>query len=131
MVNTKFEVYKLRRELRRIGKDYEFTRKKLNKFKEPTKDVEVVGSITGIYHEAAKDVRGVIEITTTETTQVRSKRQPMILCLYEEVDSLGLKIGDEVKINSRTMKVTGIVNIQEWNIIADISLEVVDVGVPT
>lgn len=123
MVNTKFEAYKVRRELKRIGKEYEFKRAKLNDFKEPTKDSVVAGKLTGLYHEQNSNV----SITTGDTTQTRSKKVPMILCLYEDANFL--KVDDSVKINSKTFKVTGIVNIQEWNIIADISLEVIDDGV--
>jgi hypothetical protein len=54
----------------------------------------------------------------------------MILCLYESTASLVLQIGDIVEINSRTFKVTGVANIQEWNLISDISLEVIDNGIP-
>ena len=131
MVNTKFEAYKLKRELKRIGKDYEFKREKLNKFKEPTDNPSVVGVIRGIYHESSRNPRGNIEINTVETTQYRTRRTPMILCLYEDAEALGLHVGDKVTINSRVMKVTGVVNVQEWDIIADISLEVVDYGIPT
>lgn len=123
MVNTKFEAYKLRRELKRIGKEYEFKRDKLNDFKEPTKDSVVAGKLTGLYHEQNSNV----SVTTGDTTQTRSKKVPMILCMYE--DATFLKVDDKVKINSKTFKVTGVVNIQEWNIIADISLEVVDNGI--
>lgn len=123
MINTKFEAYKLRRELKRNGKEYEFKRAKLNDFKEPTKDSVVAGKLIGLYHEQNSNV----SITTGDTTQTRTKKVPMILCLYE--DATFLKIGDMVKINSKTFKVTGIVNIQEWNIIADISLEVTDNGI--
>lgn len=123
MVNTKFEAYKIRRELKKIGKEYEFKRAKLNDFKEPTKDSVVAGKLIGLYHEQNSNV----SITTGETTQTRSKNVPMILCFYE--DATFLKIGDKVKMNSKTFKVTGIVNIQEWNIIADVSLEVVDDGI--
>jgi hypothetical protein len=123
MVNTKFEAYKIRRELKRTGKEYEFKRAELNDFKEPTKESVVVGKLTGLYHEQNSNV----SITTGDTTQTRTKKVPMILCLYE--DATFLKIGDIVKINSKTFKVTGIVNIQEWNIIADISLEVIDNGI--
>ena len=123
MVNTKFEAYKLRRELKRIGKEYEFKRAKLNDFKEPTKDSVVVGKLTGLYHEQNSNV----SVTTGDTTQTRTKKVPMILCLYE--DAKFLKMDDTVKINSKTFKVTGVVNIQEWNIIADISLEVIDNGI--
>jgi hypothetical protein len=123
MVNTKFEAYKIRRELKKIGKEYEFKRAKLNDFKEPTKDSVVVGKLIGLYHEQNSNV----SIVTGDTTQTRTKKVPMILCLYE--DATFLKIGDEVKMNSKTFKVTGVLNIQEWNIIADISLEVIDDGV--
>lgn len=123
MVNTKFEAYKLRRELKRIGKEYEFKRAKLNKFKEPTSESVSAGKLMGLYHEQNSHV----SVTTGETTQTRTKKTPMILCLYE--DAKTLKLGDTVKINSKELKVTGIVNIQEWNIIADISLEVVDDGI--
>lgn len=125
MVNNKFEMYKLRRELKRTGKEYVFKRAKSNQFKEPTKDTNDVGKLIGLYHEQ----NGNISITTGETTQTRTKKVPMILCLFD--DAKFLNVGDMVEINSKTFKVTGIVNIQEWNIIADISLEVSDNVVQT
>ena len=67
---------------------------------------------------------------TGDTTQVRSKKVPMILCMYEDTARLVLQVGDIVKINSKTFKVTGVTDIQEWNLISDISLEVIDNGVP-
>lgn len=123
MINTKFEAYKLRRELKRNGKTYKFERARLNDFKEPTSKHEFVGQLDGIYHEQ----NGSISISTGDTTRTRTKKIPMILCMYEDANFV--KIDDIVKINSKTFKVTGIVNVQEWNIIADISLEVVDDGV--
>lgn len=124
MVNIKFEAYKIKRELKRSGAQYEFKRYKENEYKEPTNESVSVGFIKGIYHEQ----NGSIQITAGDATQTRTKKIPMILCLYEDVASLNLKPGDFVKINSRTLKLTGIVNIQEWSIVADISLEVVDDG---
>lgn len=128
MVNTAFEAYKLKRELKRSGIDYEFKRKEKNQFGEPddSKRPSVVGSLVGVYHEQNSNV----EITTGDTTQVRTKKIPMILCLYEDAASLALSVGDMVAINGKTFKLTGIVNVQEWNIIADISLEATDVGIP-
>ena len=120
MINTKFESYKLRREIKKVGKEYEFKRANKNEYKEPTKEKEVVAKISGLYHEQNSN----ISITTGETTQTRNKKIPMILCLYEEAKPL--KVGDTVEINSKKFNVTGVVNIQEWNIISDISLEVVD-----
>ena len=126
MINTRFEAYKIKRELKRSGIDYEFKRKKTNDFGEPIGDPEVFGSLKGIYHEQNSN----IQVTTGDTTQVRTKKIPMILCLYEDTARLALVVGDTVTINAKTFKVTGVVNIQEWNLISDISLEVVDSGVP-
>ena len=126
MINTRFEAYKIKRELKRSGIDYEFKRKEKNDFGEPTGDLEVFGSLKGIYHEQNSNV----QVTTGDTTQVRTKKIPMILCLYEDTARLALVVGDTVTINAKTFKVTGVVNIQGWNLISDISLEVVDSGVP-
>lgn len=123
MINTKFEAYKICRELKRAGMEYNFTRQKRNAFKEPLDETETTIKLVGLYHEQNSSV----SMTVSETTQTRSKKIPMILCLYE--DAKTLKVEDIVKINSKKFKVTGIVNIQEWNIIADISLEVVDNGI--
>ena len=126
MINTQFEAYKIKRELKRSGIDYEFKRSGVNDFGEPVGEPTVVGTIRGLYHEQNSSV----QVTTGDTTQVRTKKIPMILCLYEDAASLVLQIGDIVKINTKTLKVTGVTNIQEWNLISDISLEVVDNGVP-
>ena len=122
MINTQFEAYKIKRELKRSGIDYDFKRSGVNDFGEPVGEPTVVGTIRGLYHEQNSSV----QVTSGDTTQVRTKKIPMILCLYEDAASLVLQVGDELKINNKTLKVTGVVNIQEWNIIADISLEVVD-----
>lgn len=125
MINTKFEAYKIKRELKKSGIDYEFERSEKDDFGEPTNEMKIVGSLKGLYHER----NGSIQITMGDTTQTRTKKVPMILCLYEDTASLVLQVGDIVKINAKIFKVTGIINIQEWNIISDISLEVVDNGV--
>lgn len=123
MINTKFEAYKLRRELKKIGTEYKFKRDVLNSFKEPTGESVFAGRLIGLYHEQNSSV----SVTAGEATQTRSKKVPMILCLYEDAKSL--KVGDFVEFNSKKFVLTGIVNIQEWSIIADISLEVIDNGV--
>lgn len=125
MVNKNFEVYKLKREIKRSGNDYEFTRAGVNKFGEPSETEEAIGTLRGLYHERNEH----IAITMADTTQVRTKKIPSILCLYEDATSLALVVDDKVAFNGKVMKVTGIVNIQEWNLIADISLEVIDNGV--
>ena len=125
-MTTKFEAAKLKRELKMSGINYEFKRLKVNDFGEPIPGVnEVVATIKGLYHEQNSN----IQITTGDTTQVRTKKIPMVLCLYDDAALAALRVGDVVKINNKTFKMTGVVNIQEWSIIAAISLEVVDNGV--
>ena len=125
MINTRFEVYKLKKELKRSGTDYDFFRAVPNERGEPTNEKEMLGVLRGLYHEQNSH----ITLSMSDTTQVRSKPVPSILCLYNDVESIGLTVGDKVKINKKVMKVTGVVNIQEWCLIADVSLEVVDNGI--
>ena len=125
-INSSFEMYKLKRLLKRNGNEYEIIRAGTNPFGEPDASYqETIGTINGLYHEESVD----IQVVTGDTTQTRTKKSPMILCTYEDAAYVDLKINDLIVINEKTFKVTGVVNIQEWSIIADISLEVIDDGV--
>lgn len=130
MINTKFEVYKLRRELKRSGKIYKVERYGVNGYGEPIKNATIkVGEFKGLYHEQ----NGYMQMSTTDTTQVIYKKIPMIMCLYEDIDNLNLKVDDFIQIGESggnidfsEYRVTGVTNIQNWGIIADISLEPVE-----
>lgn len=124
MINKKFEAYKIKREIKRSGNEYEIYRYAKNEFGEPISDIQYVGNINALYHEENSN----IQITTGDTTQIRTKKIPMLLCIYEDFNSIEFSVGDFVEINSKVFKVTGIVNIQEWSIIGDVSLEVFDDG---
>lgn len=128
MINTRFEAYKIKRELKRSGIDYEFKRHGKNEFGEPNDEIVSVGKIKGIYHEQNTSVQST-QLSSSGVVQVRSKRKPMILCLYDDVTNLELKIGDILELNDKTLKVVAVSNIQQWGIISDISLEVVDNGI--
>ena len=119
MINKQLEVYKIRREIRRSGETYTFMRPSLNEFGEPSGDETEVGSLRGLYHEQNSNV----QLTTGDTTQIRTKKLPMILCIYEDAKTLNLQLGDKLYLNDRILKVVSLVNIQEWNIIGDLSLE--------
>lgn len=130
MINTKFELYKFRRELKRNGKDYTFRRRKLNKFNEPTIELEDVLTIRCLYHE---DSSFKTTLTGDSSTTVTEK-QPMLLCAVEDVKDSGLEAGDFIEVedsvygDKKVLRFVGIVDIQNYGIIADISLEVVDDG---
>lgn len=130
MINTKFEAYKLRRELKRSGKIYKIERYGVNGYGEPVKNAtSKVGEFKGLYHEQ----NGYMQMSTTDTTQVISKKIPMIMCLYEDIKELDLKVDDFIQIGEccgnidfSEYRIVGITNIQNWSIIADISLEPVE-----
>lgn len=119
MINKQFEAYKIRREIKRSGETYTFMRPSLNEFGEPSGDETEVGSLRGLYHEQNSNV----QLTTGDTTQIRTKKLPMILCIYVDAKTLNLQLGDKLYLNDRILKVVSLVNIQEWNIIGDLSLE--------
>lgn len=119
MINKQFEAYKIRREIKRSGETYTFMRPSLNGFGEPSGDETEVGSLRGLYHEQNSNV----QLTTGDTTQIRTKKLPMILCIYDDAKTLNLQLGDKLYLNDRILKVVSLVNIQEWNIIGDLSLE--------
>lgn len=125
MINKQFEAYKIKREIRRSGETYTFMRPSLNEFGEPSGDETEVGSLRGLYHEQNSNV----QLTTGDTTQIRTKKLPMILCIYEDAKTLNLQLGDKLYLNDRILKVVSLVNIQEWNIIGDLSLEEVATNV--
>lgn len=125
MINKKFEAYKIAREIRRSGQNYQIKRCYDNKYGEPTSDeYKSVCQFCGLYHEDNSN----IQIQTGDAIQFRTKKIPMILCLYEDIEHFDIKPNDVIIINKNLYKITGLVNIQNWNIVADISLEVVDSG---
>lgn len=123
MVNKRFEVAKLKRELRMCGMSYVFKRSAVNQYNEPTNVLTEVVTIRGLYHE--QNTR--IEVKTGDTTQIRNKKEPMILCLFDD-ETNKIHIGDILMLGTRKMVVTGITDVQCWGLISDISLEVVDDG---
>lgn len=131
MVNNKFEAYKLQREIKRSGIAFTFKRQKLNEFKEPEGEFEVVGVINGLYHETNSQITK----TVADGSITRTKKQPALLCLADDYRSLGLKFGDVVTVKNaqpesdeKVVKFVGAVDIANWGIIVDMSFEEVDHG---
>ena len=123
MINKKFEAYKISRELKRSGASFVFYRKGLNRFKEKSEEKKEIVTLRGLYHE----IKSYIKVESQEGFRARTEKSPMILCLYDS-DSLKLQIDDILILSGIEYKVTGLSNISNWNILVDISLEVVDDG---
>lgn len=129
MINLRFEKYKLNRELQRSGIDVDFYRHGVNEYGEPTTDDEptLVGSLRCIYHEVSNYQATHLERVARDTTVVRKTKSPMLLARYKDVEALGIAMGDVVRL-SEGFKVLGWINVQEWGIYAEISLERLDDG---
>lgn len=121
MANIKFEKYKLQNELNRNGESFEFSRPKVNDFNEKTKSYEDDKiTITGLFHQSQSKQ----QIETDGVIKIISKNTPMVLCLYETSSSL--QSGDVVNYKGKQYEVISIINIQEWGVISDIVLEVIN-----
>lgn len=111
-----FQLNKVRRLVKTQGQAFEFTREQLNDFGEPT-DESVTLTIKGVYHETAS----YLTKTAMEATTIKQKPSPMILCLWEEANKL--KPFDVLAFNGKNYTINGVKNIDEANIIGDVSLE--------
>lgn len=107
---------KILRLLKTNGLRYTFTLMDEDEYKQP-KEGETI-TIQGVYHEA----NSFITVTASDSASVQRKKSPMILTLLDE-EVKKLKQGDKVSINSVTYTVSGILDIQNYGVVADISLE--------
>lgn len=130
---NRFELYKIKREIKRSGKWFSFYRSNKNEFGEPTKDVVHITTIKGIYHEhTAHMFDTYIFNTGQESATYKNEKYPQILCLTEDIkderNNYVLDVGDFVIINGHFAKLTGVKDVMEWNIATDLSFEEVDYG---
>lgn len=117
MKAPKFELNKISRLIRVQGVEYNFQRRKLNEFNEPTEEAVSVAIVKGVFHQTTK----YISIDVADAASVQSKQVPFILALYN--DAKDLKQGDFTIINGIKYSVNGLTDIGNWNIAIDISLE--------
>ena len=111
-MNIKFEKAKLKRELKRSGKDYIFSRMGENEFGEKSEQPVEIGILNAIYHET----NGHISTTKKDSTIYRKLKTPMLLCLYE--DTTFLNVGDTTIINGKVvMKDRKILTVNEDEIL--------------
>lgn len=116
MHGAAFQLNKVRRLINTQGKAFHFEKPIKNEFGEPNgQTVSVV--LRGVFHETTS----YLNKTSTDASTLRKKASPMVLMLWESAE--GLHHTDELKFNEKTYRVTEIKNLQEANLVADISLE--------
>lgn len=120
MKASNFLLHRLQVQLNMRGIEYVFSRQASDKFGQPLDDVKEQIKLNGIYHES----NSYIQTTGSDATVIRTEKSPMILCLFE--DGNKVKQGDVITIEGKMFKVSGVLNIQNYSIVADISLEEVD-----
>ncbi len=116
----KMELHKVLREIQIHGTEYTFFRKKADNYGEPTKEEpEQIANVKGLFHVS----KGYITQSIQDGTKTHSKGQPMLMVAHENIGEI--KTEDFFVINKNKYKVVEKNNIQEYNIVTDISLELV------
>lgn len=117
-----FQMAKIRRLIRTQGQQFTFNRPDKNEFGEPTgQTVSVI--IDGVFHETSSYVSK----SATESTTIRQKSSPMILCLAAEGKKI--KLNDSLNFNGKTYTVSEVKDSAEMDVAVDISLEEVQKNV--
>lgn len=138
MINNRFILYQAKREIKRNPTKMQFFRKEKNEFGEPVGEPILFREYVGLYHEFAPHMLDTYRVLTSQNAgTIRTEKCPQLLVPYEDFYFLNnsgerewheVKIGDEVNLNGRKCRVTGVLNVQEWNLLMDISFEEVDEG---
>ena len=138
MINNRFVLYQVKREIKRNPTKMKFYRRELNEFGEPNDEPTFLCEYTGLYHEHNPHMLDSYKILTGQTLGTYTgDKYPQIMVPYEDFwikdgdNVISVQKGDEVNWNGRLLRVTGVSNVQEWNMLYDISFEEVDDGTVT
>lgn len=147
MINNRFVLYQVKREIKRNGREMSFLRSKINEYGEPTDEKEIVCTYKGLFHEHNPHMLDSYKIMTGQTLGwYTGEKYPQLMVTYEdfwfdkkitneegetEIVKDSVQVGDEVIWNGRLIRVTGISNVEEWNLLYDISFEEVEDGKAT
>ena len=113
------ELNKVKREIKTHGRSYVVKRTVLNNYGEDTDKQDEITEIQGLFHTE----KGYVTKSISDGSKTHSKGQSKLMVAYD--DSVLIKNGDMIQINENTYKVIEKNNIQEFNIVCDISMELV------
>lgn len=118
-MNKCIELYKVQREIKMHGSDFTVKRNKIDEYKEPTGEKETITTFRGLFHITKTfQTRNISDGTVT-----RTKGQPMVLVDYSDVGET--RNGDIIEYNGLEYTVADVNNVEQMNIIADISMELI------
>lgn len=116
------ELYKVKREIQMYGEEYTVYKQKTDKYGETTSDIEEIQKVSGLFHIT----KGYTTQTISDGTKVRAKSQPMLMICMEGSEQI--ENGMFVIINDNRYNIVDKNNIQEYNMVVDLSLELVQDG---
>ena len=120
MFDEKTAIHRVEQQIAWRGQVFSVLRPKMNEFNEKSDELEKVAEIKGIFHNGLANH---IVVVIADSGQAQEKDTPYILTTW--FNGSQVQKDDRILINGVSYKVTGINNINEYNILADISLEVV------
>lgn len=116
----KLELNKVLREIKVHGMDYTFFKRMSDEYGEPIQDkIEVVALKKGLFHIS----KGFISKKVSDGTSVHGKGQPKLLMSFD--DSKEINIDDFFRTSGNIYRVVEKNNIQNYDIVTDLSLELV------
>lgn len=116
------ELYKVKREIQMHGEEYTVYKQKTDKYGEITSDIEEIQKVSGLFHIT----KGYTAQTVSDGTKVRAKSQPMLMVCMEGSEQI--ENGMFVMINDNRYNIVDKNNIQEYNMVVDLSLELIQDG---
>lgn len=116
------ELYKIKREIQMHGEEYTVYKQKTDKYGEATSDIEEIQKVSGLFHIT----KGYTTQTVSDGTKIRAKSQPMLMVCMEGSEQI--ENGMFVMINDNRYNIVDKNNIQEYNMVVDLSLELVQDG---
>lgn len=119
MNSAAFQLNKVRRLIKTQGRSALIVRPATNKFGEPNGE-EDVRTILGVFHESSSKMTYQAK-TNSDGSTIRAKAAPMMLCLWEDVQDI--QHTDHLVMNNNAYVIGEIKNVNESNLVADISLE--------
>lgn len=111
-----FLEHKVKRAIARLGREFTFKVMGVDEYKQP-KETEETVTFNGLYHE----LNSFVSLQNKDAASVQRKKSPMILALSKDIKSL--KQGDVTEINGVIYRVNGILDIQNYGVVCDISLD--------
>lgn len=113
----RYELYRVEREIQIHGNMFTVLRDVLDQRGEKTGKTEIKNVVKGLYHVSM----GYVRETIADGTITKERGEPKVLVTFE--DSKKVFGGDIFEINNKRYVVSDINNIQEYNIVCDISLK--------